>query len=81
MITCTDLLQSFLTQPRASSSIPLHPTSVNTSRLGSFMMAAKESFVICKIQDMSVTVGTHKMKLNLWPENVEARRQGGAGHY
>jgi hypothetical protein len=83
MITCNDLLQSFLTLQRASSSIPLHPTSVNTSRLGSFMMAGKESCVICKIPDMLVTVGTHRLqaKLNLWPENVEARRQGGVGHY
>ena len=48
LLTCSDLLHSLSRLPRASSSIPIHPTSVNTWRLGSFMMARKLCFVICK---------------------------------
>ena len=48
LLTCSDLLHSLSRLTRASSSIPIHPTSVNTWRLGSFMMARKLCFVICK---------------------------------
>lgn len=53
-LTCSDLLHSFSRLPRASSSIPIHPATVNSWRLGSFMMAGKLSFVICNTRYVSI---------------------------
>jgi hypothetical protein len=48
------LLHWFSRLTRASSSIPTHPTSDNTSRLGSFMMAGRQSLEICNAREASI---------------------------